>query len=357
MERATSPAGRSPAHVSSFRDGEAGLNESEIAGRQIWFYATAGNDRFHTYVFQQRLGVLIDWYRVLKSESRFDRFKNWGLINDAECCRPGDPNCPAKNYEETYGFDYCPGDETLLKFVGREGYRDPACDFKDAGGRQDKEDPCYLAFGTSTGALGFRKFPNPKFDPERWRKLNSGRLGTWEGYNERLSNDPKNPDSRVSHLADGSIEPPFLVGMACGGCHIGFDPLNPPKDPERPGWENIKGAVGNQYIRISQIMVSGMPAERLEWQVFSHSRPGTTDTSAVPTDQVNNAGTINAIINFRQRPVFAGEKVIKWRPAGTCPAGGNDSVCWCEPGKRGKCWERSLKEETVHHILKGGEDS
>ena len=145
--------------------------------------------------------------------------------------------------------------------------------------------------------------------------------------------------------------------MACGACHIGFDPVNPPKDPERPAWENIKGAVGNQYIRISQIMVSGMPAESLEWQVFSHARPGTTDTSAAPTDQINNAGTINAIINFKQRPIFAGEKVIKWRPADNCPTGVNDSACWCEPSKKGKCWERSLSEEAVHHILKGGEDS
>ncbi len=357
MERGTSPAGRSPAHDLGFSAAEAGLSESEIAGRKIWFYATAGNDRFHTYVLQQRLGVLIDWYRVLRSESRYERFKNWGLINDPDCCRPGDPNCPAKSYEETYGFDFCPGDEVLLKFVGKEGYRDPACDFKDPDGRADREDPCYLAFGTSTGAMGLRKFPNPKFDPERWRKLNNGKMGTWEGYDRRLSNEPNNPDSRVSHLADGSTEPPFRVGMACGTCHIGFSPLNPPKDPERPAWENIKGTVGNQYIRISQIMASGMPADSMEWQIFSHSRPGTTDTSAVPTDQVNNAGTINAIINFKQRPVFAGEKVIKWRPVASCSTEGKENLCWCEPGKERKCWERSLREEMVHHILKGGEDS
>ena len=42
-----------------------GLNESECAGRLIWFKATAGNDRFHTSVFQQRVGVLIDWYREI----------------------------------------------------------------------------------------------------------------------------------------------------------------------------------------------------------------------------------------------------------------------------------------------------
>src|SRR5688500_18027086 len=38
----------------------AGLSSSECLGRLIWFKATAGNDRFHTYTFQQRIGVLID---------------------------------------------------------------------------------------------------------------------------------------------------------------------------------------------------------------------------------------------------------------------------------------------------------
>ena len=49
------------------------MNESECAGRLIWFKATAGNERFHTYVFQQRVGVLIDWFRVLRSDEREQR--------------------------------------------------------------------------------------------------------------------------------------------------------------------------------------------------------------------------------------------------------------------------------------------
>src|SRR3546814_2471925 len=41
---------------SGFYDGEAGLGPAERAGREIWYKATAGNARFHTYVFQQRIG-------------------------------------------------------------------------------------------------------------------------------------------------------------------------------------------------------------------------------------------------------------------------------------------------------------
>ncbi|HEY4369871.1 MAG TPA: hypothetical protein VGN07_21730 [Steroidobacteraceae bacterium] len=363
-----------------FYAGEAGLTPSERAGREIWYKATAGNSRFHTYTFQQRIGVLIDWYRVLKSTERDDRFRAWGIINDPGCCVPGSDNCPAKTLEETYGFDWCPGDAELLGYVGREGYRDPACDYSDAAA--DRDDPhnrskdqrqsaCDLAFGTSTGALGFRKFPNPRFNRERWLEVNKS-LASWEGYDKRLSDDPANTDATATHLSDGSIEPPFLIGISCGSCHISFDPLNPPSDPAHPQWRNIKGAVGNQYTRISEILASGMPMANLEFQVFAHARPGTSDTSAVPTDQINNPGTINAIINTHRRPTFTGEVVNKWRKVAECPAGAttgtgtsttstasaDESTCWCEPGRDAKCWQRSLRTEpAVHHILKGGEDS
>jgi hypothetical protein len=348
-----------------FYQGEAGLSASARAGREIWYKATAGNSRFHTYTFQQRIGVLIDWYRVLNSKERDDRFSAWGIINDPGCCVPGSDGCPAKSLEETYGFDYCPGDEQLLQFVGRKGYRDPACDYTEAP-RNDadihqragdqRQSSCDLEFGTSTGALGFRKFPNPRFDRKRWLEVN-GSLDTWSGYGKQLSDNKANADATVSHLADGSIEPPFLIGISCGSCHIAFDPANPPSNPAHPQWENIKGAIGNQYTRISEVLASGMPKSSLEFQVFAHARPGTSDTSAVPTDQLNNPGTINAIINTAQRPTFENEIVDKWRKVGECAAGADARACWCEPGKDGKCWQRSKRTETVHHILKGGEDS
>src|SRR5262245_29844591 len=103
-----------------------------------------------------------------------------------------------------------------------------------------------------------------------------------------------------------------------------------------------------------------MPYNSLEYQMFSHARPGTSDTSAIPNDQVSNPGTINAIINALQRPRFANEDVLKWRPVTACtgtPAAG--TKCWCEPGREGKCWlqSRVIEKEPIHHILKGGEDS
>ncbi|BAL26531.1 cytochrome c [Azoarcus sp. KH32C] len=354
--------------------GREGLSPSACVGRLIWFKATAGNERFHTYVFQQRVGVLPDWFRVLRNDQRDDRFRAWGLINDPSCCTPGDPNCPAKSREETYGFDWCPGDDVLLKYVGKTGYVDPACGLDDApldpndphqkDNRDQRQSACDLRFGTSTGALGFRKFPNPRFDPEQWKKVNGG-LGTWEGFGRHMVELTKVPsDERLARLADASIEPPFLIGTSCGSCHIAFDPANPPADPAHPKWENIKGLVGNQYIRMSEILGSGMSRNSVEWQMFAHSRPGTTDTSAIPNDGVNNPGTINALINVAQRPLFPGESIAKWRKTNTCGTEKDEAKCWCEPGREGKCWEKSLRSDDttlgkpgVHHILKGGEDS
>jgi mono/diheme cytochrome c family protein len=360
-----------------------GLNDSECVGRLIWFKATAGNARFHTYTFQQRIGVLIDWFRVLRSDQRDDRFAAWGIINDPTCCKPGDANCPAKSLDETYGFDWCPGDDVLLKYVGKAGYVDPACGLKDApldpddphgkGGKLDqRHSSCDLQFGTSTGALGLRKFPNPRFDAAKWQQLNGG-LASWSGFDQAAIKKTGVPsDQRVNKLADPSNEPPFLIGTSCGSCHIAFDPKNPPADPAHPKWENIKGLIGNQYTRMSELLGSGMPKTSIEWQMFTHARPGVTDTSAISHDQVNNPGTINAIINLSQRPTFLGENITKWRKVESCAAEKDEDKCWCEPGRDGKCWQRGTRNDDttpvriggqpvtlpgVHHILKGGEDS
>jgi hypothetical protein len=241
--------------------------------------------------------------------------------------------------------------------VGKTGYKDPACDFKDAPaqGTDLRQSACDLRFGTSTGVLGLRKFPNPRFNAEAWKKLN-GSLASWDGYRKFLSDDPKNPDSRVNRLLDGSVEPPFRIGMACGACHIGYKPTDPPADPNKPEWHNIDGLVGNQYSRVSNILGSGFTKHALEWQLIARARPGIVDTSALPMDYVSNPGTMNALINFARRPVHEHD-ILKWRKTASCPEGAKETECWCEPEKPGKCRERSRKKEMVQNILKGGEDS
>jgi hypothetical protein len=360
---APAPAGAQSSLNPGYAAANARYTASERAGREIWFFATAFNDRFFTYSYPQRLGATIDWYLVLGAKNKRDLFQGWGAIPDPDCCVPGDANCPARSLDETYGFQWCPGDGELLGYVGKEGYRDPACDFADApfdsstphGAIAQRQSACDLRFGTSTGALGLRKFPNPRFDRDAWIELN-GSPASWDGYREMLAGDPGHPDARMNRLFDGSIEPPFRIGMACGACHIAYDPLNPPANPNVPEWENIDGLVGNQYSRVSNMLGSGMSPHRLEWQLIARARPGIVDTSALPMDLASNPGTMNAIINFAKRPVHE-HRILKWRKASSCPAGADESTCWCEPGRDGKCWDRSEQTEFVPNILKGGEDS
>ncbi|MBI1860590.1 MAG: hypothetical protein HYR96_06710 [Deltaproteobacteria bacterium] len=299
------------------------MTPAEKRGRAIWYQGTLGNGIFHTKVLQQRFGVYIDWYKVLNSAKRDQRFAIWGVINDPDCV-PGDAS--------SFGFDKCPGDDELLKRVGEIDYIDPACDLekKIPGGNASfkQEDACKLQFGTSTGVVGLRKFPNPQFNEKLWLKRNGGR--TYDKFTgERLQ--------------DASIEPPFLVGMSCAGCHVGFNPLHPPANPEHPKWDNISGTIGGQHLRMSEILGSGMPAGHLLVQALTNAQAGATDTSAVPHDETFNPGTINALFNLdirvRDNSTVKKEVIRSFR------------------GTDGKFGQRKVfKDLSTPNILKGGED-
>jgi len=336
-------------------------------GREIWYKATAGNARFHEYTLAQRVaGYRIDWDMVLHADRRDNRFTTWGLINDPECCTPG-KDCqnlvgrPGANPEvlndpdliqKTYGWDYCIGDEKMWSYIGHPEKNwhdaDPACsvDMKHGFQTGNKQNPCDLEFGMSAGAVGFRKFPNPKFDEKKWIAYNKSKTN-WAKFNSRLD--------------DFSIEPPYRMGISCASCHVSFEPLAKVKDPNHPSWSEIRGDVGNQYIRISDIFSSGFPKSSLEHQFFTFARPGTVDTSGIPNDYVNNPGTINAVINLDKKPKFP-QQVKNWFPADSCPDGAKDEECWCDKDEKTKavkkCWQMDTRTvKNVLHILKGGEDS
>lgn len=120
------PAGEPQSSLSpGYAAADARYTPSERVGREIWFFATAFNDRFFTYSYPQRLGAVIDWYLVLGAQNKKDLFQAWGAIPDPDCCVPGDANCPARSLDETYGFQWCLGDDELLEYVVKEGYRGP----------------------------------------------------------------------------------------------------------------------------------------------------------------------------------------------------------------------------------------
>jgi hypothetical protein len=332
----------------------------ELAGRSIWF-KSAPNERHHTYVFPQKIGVSIDWSQAFLASTHNTRFQTWGVINDPDCCKPGE-TCEQKNMKfngrpvtlaDTYGWEYCAGDESLLNALKQNKvsqYQDPACEdpiikAADSLSNQIRENRCELKFGTSAGAVGFRKYPNPRFNAKRWEKI-----GGYKTYSEKM----------IREGINSSIQPPFRVATACAACHAAFDPLNPPVDTTNPSWANIKGETGNQYLNVSKLMANGMRENTLETQLFTHTRPGTVDTSAVPHDFINNAGTMNAIINLPSRPLFKDE-VLRWSQVDSCSV---SETCKkvAYKNEKGqiigyKFWSWSKSQIEVPHILKGGEDS
>jgi hypothetical protein len=122
----------------------------------------------------------------------------------------------------------------------------------------------------SAGIVGLRLTPNPKFDPSHWDAA-------------EFFKDPR------------TYEPPYLVGMACGSCHVAFNPLKPPANPEQPRWENLAGSIGNQYLREGKFYEAGLGPQHFLWHVYETQEQGTSDTSRPSNDFVDNPNAINAI--------------------------------------------------------------
>jgi hypothetical protein len=152
----------------------------------------------------------------------------------------------------------------------------------------------------STGVIGLRKFNNPNFDQAKW--------------------------DAQKYTTNVNIEPPYVIGQSCAICHVALDPLNPPKDKEHPQWENLVPALGNQYIKENNLFAGNILETNFIRQVLNSQKPGTSDTSRIATDHINNPNAINAIFNLGDRPKY--------------PEVMNDG---------------STKE--VNHILKDGADS
>jgi cytochrome c5 len=122
----------------------------------------------------------------------------------------------------------------------------------------------------SSGIMGIRIFPNPNFNPAVWNAK------------KFLNFDPR-------------IEPPYLAGLTCGVCHIAFNPTKPPADPENPQWENLAPAIGNQYLREGEMFKGRLTQKNFQYWVFDTQQPGTSDTSRISSDFINNPNAINSI--------------------------------------------------------------
>jgi len=148
-------------------------------------------------------------------------------------------------------------------------------------------------YGRSSGVIGLRIYPNPKFSEAAQRAWNPQRY-----YNDS------------SYYTNPNLVRPYIVGISCALCHVAFNPLKPPDDPEQPKWENLSSSIGNQYLVAAKVFGATANADSYAYQVLHSWKPGTIDTSFLATDNLNNPSKINSIYALSDRLSVAHQEEI-----------------------------------------------
>ena len=260
-------------------DGGVVLTDAEMRGRNTWVVWTGGNDRFWDGLATTSVGT-VDFLKTISSHPllKFSRDNRWsylGVVNEPcfEKATGPDP--------ERYGLWLdkrradCPPDP----FADETRYPGVAI------GARGKNMPVGSFYGYPTGIVGLRLFPNPDFDEAAARKWGDGK----RFYEDRSFYESKD------------LIRPYRVGMSCGFCHVGPNPVKPPADPEHPKWENLSSNVGAQYFWVDRVFMWDADSSNFAFQIFHTSRPGSLDTSFISTDNINNPRTMNAVYNLLPR--------------------------------------------------------
>jgi cytochrome c5 len=341
-------------------------------GRDTWIFWTGGNQKFLRQATHLgaalKLPISVEYYRMLDSRNRPSRFKMLGLVNEPNCAQADAPDP-----ETGLWLDVWKGDPYLRgeKGGGEKGKYDDAT---YAEGKYpyypDPAVPKYHAwYGEPTGIVGLRKFRNPGF----WGDTPAAGENRKKWQRMRKDADGKSWDLTPYFAAPSKFEPPYLVGFSCAFCHMGFDPTNPPRDPANPRWENLAANLGNQYFREGDLFFArgrivfgdrgaakgsrdpydtkGLGPDSLLYHYAVTQPPGTSETSRISYDFINNPTIINSVINLSHRPTFI-EKTPdgKDRVVNHVLADGADSVglelallrVWINIGCEGRYWLGNL---------------
>ena len=306
----------------------------ERAGREIWYKATAGNDRFHTYVFQQRLGVLIDWYRILQSGVATGPVPGLGAHQRSRLLHPRSAELPRQEPRRDLRLRLVPGRRDLLPSWGRPATAIPPATSRTRPGADRQARRRRTSAGrVRPGLRHVDRCPRLPQVPEsalrrrqmaRAQRRQARDLGGLRRASSPTATSARDSECGSAISLDGSIEPPFRVGMACGGCHIAFDPLKPPKDPAHPDVGEHRGAVGNQYAaHLGDDGLGHAARTASSGRSFTRARPGTVDTSAMPNDQVTQPRHDERDHQYRPAALFTRRDQVA--QGGGCPAGAGAS--------------------------------
>jgi hypothetical protein len=193
-------------------DGGLPLSPEEIKGRNTWIVWTAGNDRLWDKLSYVSAGAL-DFLKTLSSHpellkidpnySRDHRWEYLGLINDPCFAMATGPD------PDRWGLwlDKRRADCKPDPFENESKY--PGVKIGSRGTKLDGKDfPVGSFYGYETGIVGLRLFPNPDFDEKAAKH--------WDPV--RYYTDP-------TYYDDKHLVRPYRVGMSCGFCHIGPNPV------------------------------------------------------------------------------------------------------------------------------------
>jgi hypothetical protein len=312
-------------------DGGVQLSPEEIKGRNTWIVWTAGNDRFWDEMVNASAGAL-DFLKILSSHpslkfSRDERWEYFGLVNTPCFEKPTGPDPKRFGLWLDKRRADCPPDP----FENEQKYQGVKV------GARGKNIEAGSYYGYETGIVGLRLFPNPDFDEAAAQK--------WDA--EKYYSDPQ-------YYYSKDLVRPYRVGMSCGFCHVGPNPVKPPADPENPKWENLSSNVGAQYFWIDRIFYWEADSSNFIFQLFHTSRPGTLDTSLVSTDNINNPRTMNAMYLLGPRLMHA----TRWGKE-TLAGGSKDNRQINDYLKEGPLTKFFELPETVYtpRVLKDGADS
>ncbi len=269
-------------------DGGIKLSPLEVQGRNTWIVWTAGNDRLWDVLTAKSYGNL-DLLKTISSwpgdakhnaypANRDNRWSWLGLLNEPCYDKPAGPDPNRFGLWLDHRAKNCGPDpfENEQKYPGvRTGARGTTV-------------PLGSYYGYGTGVVGLRLFPNPAFDEKAAKR--------WDPV--RYYDDP-------SYYNDATLVRPYRIGMSCGFCHVGPNPIDPPADPEHPAWANLSSNVGAQYFWLDRIFSWEGNQKSYIWQLFHTQRPGTLDTSLVSTDNINNPRSMNAVYYLKPRIMHA----------------------------------------------------
>jgi len=296
------------------------LTPDERKGRNAWMMWAGGNEGFWDWLSTE-FGF-IDLLTLIDSRQRADRFATAGIINEPGMTQgagpdefglwldqPLDPEVrawrrgylakafqsiarpgpTAGTYALATGHDdaqphaHAGGADATAGYGGVAGGVEYGEYGKYAGGKVPPPD----VYGISSGVVGLRLYPNPRFDAKARQ--------AWDAARERKEDPIRNP----------ALVRPYRVGMACAFCHASFHPLKPPRDLTAPQWENISGNIGAQYLRVRAVFGNLLPRDNFIYHLLDSQPPGTIDTSLIASDNINNPNTMNAVFKLPQRAVVS----------------------------------------------------